>query len=302
MVPTIMARPLILNWIDCLVETDKELKYTYEIYKTIIARWIEREPEVLTKGKLLDLSQRIAKWMMDHTTTYIPGNVIDGMASEDGIDLLPIVAKSRSLLNRNSNGEYKFAHRSFLEYFLSEYVFDTGLLPIGEKYLHSMSGFRRFLVERFRALALFSSKWKEDNNRWEWLQSTQNRGTWMYSVKSYTKTRASNTRRLKMRLIQIPMTIKQDIDGLVLLHCLTDCGVNYAEFLIIYGPNGEKNCRLRKNEYGKVIDGIVDIRDVASLYPALQTNHVYLPWYITDVIDHNISPEVLDPKYSFNID
>ena len=147
-VPTIMARPLILNWIDCLVETDKELKYTYEIYKTIISRWVEREPEVLTKGKLLVLSQRIANWMMDHTTIYIPGNVVERMASEDGINLFPIVAKSRSLLNRNSNGEYKFAHRSFLEYFLAEYVYYSGGDTENEAYLHSMSGFRRFFIER----------------------------------------------------------------------------------------------------------------------------------------------------------
>ena len=148
MVPSIMARPLILNWIDYLVETNKKLGCTYEIYEAIIARWIEREPEDLTKGKLLVLSQRIAKWMMDHTTTYIPGNVVEKMAAEEGINLLPIVAKSRSLLNRNSNGLYKFAHRSFLEYFLSEQVYFRGIPIEKEAYLSKMSGFGQFLVER----------------------------------------------------------------------------------------------------------------------------------------------------------
>ena len=147
-VPSIMARPLILNWIDLLVETDTKFEYTYEIYETIINRWIKREPEEHTKGKLLELSKCITRWMLEHATTHIPATVVEKMANEEGIDLMPIVAQSRSLLNRNSAGEYKYAHRSFLEYFLSEQVFESGLSTDKEEYLHSMSGFRRFFVER----------------------------------------------------------------------------------------------------------------------------------------------------------
>lgn len=147
-VPAIMARPLILNWIDCLVEEEKEAKYTHEIYRTIIDRWVKREPEVLTKGRLLELSQRIAKWMLDQKTTYIPAAEVERMALSEGIKLLPIVAKSHSLLNRNSKGDYKFAHRSFLEYFLSEQVYYGGLPYERKEYLSKMSGFGQFLVER----------------------------------------------------------------------------------------------------------------------------------------------------------
>lgn len=147
-VPAIMARPLILNWIDCLVENDRKIVYTYEIYETIINKWIKREPEAYTKGKLLELSRMIAKWMMDHTTTHIPASVVEKMASIEGIELLPIVAQSRSLLNRNSNGEYKFAHRSFLEYFLSEYLWYSMEGLSNAQYLYSMSGVSRCVVER----------------------------------------------------------------------------------------------------------------------------------------------------------
>lgn len=133
-VPSIMARPLILNWIDYLVETDKKYEYTYEIYETIIDRWIKREPEEHTKGKLYELSICITKWMLEHATTHIPATVVEKMANEEGINLMPIVAQSRSLLNRNSGGEYKFAHRSFLEYFLSEQVYHRGL-SLEKKYI-----------------------------------------------------------------------------------------------------------------------------------------------------------------------
>ena len=146
-VPAIMARPLILNWIDCLVEPHKKLEYSYQIYETIIDRWIKREPESLTKGKLLALSVRIADWMADHTTTHIPASVVEEMAHAEKIELLPIVAKSRSLLNRNSTGEYKFAHRSFLEYFLATKTYVGATIPENDTFLHAMSGFRRFFDE-----------------------------------------------------------------------------------------------------------------------------------------------------------
>ena len=156
-VPDVMARPLILNWIDCLVESDKKLVYRYEIYETIIMRWVKREPEVYTKGKLLELSCRIAQWMMIHSTTHIPASEVERMACMEDIELLPIIAKSRSLLNRNSNGEYKFAHRSFLEFFLATMVYLTAKLPKNDNFLHRMSGFRIFFDEYLQR-SLFHNK------------------------------------------------------------------------------------------------------------------------------------------------
>lgn len=153
-VPVLMARPLILNWIDCLVDSDKEFEYSFEIYETIIDRWIKREPEHLTKGKLLDLSFEIARYMMEHESTTIPADEVDKLAKESSIDLAPIVAKSRSLLNRNSNDEYKFAHRSFLEYFLATFAVENLYVSEYSGYLTRLNGFNRFFAEEILYLIL----------------------------------------------------------------------------------------------------------------------------------------------------
>lgn len=162
-VPEIMARPLILNWIDCLVDDKGYYEYTFQIYRTIISKWIEREPSYLTNGKLHRFSVRLAKYMLANETTAVPSVVVEKMAQEDDIAIQPIVAQSRSLLNRNSDDEYKFAHRSFLEYFLASSVYYAAKIPNNESFLHSMSGFRVFFDEYITYAVFDIQKWTSDS-------------------------------------------------------------------------------------------------------------------------------------------
>lgn len=155
-VPEVMARPLILNWIDYLLDKKKPLNYSFEIYGRIMSEWVEREcggqwiekdSGKLTKGKLVRLSYEIAQYMLDNEVTLVPAEIVDEMARKENIEIEPILAKSRSLLNRNSNGEFKFAHRSFLEFILAKKVYEKKEIPTNDYFLHSMSGFRRFFCE-----------------------------------------------------------------------------------------------------------------------------------------------------------
>lgn len=142
-----MARPIILNWVDFLQDTSDQYVYAYQIYKEIINRWIQRE-ELDNKGdKLFALSLEIAEYMFQNKTTAIPAETVDTIAMRDSIDLSPIVAKSRSLLNRNGNGEYKFAHRSFLEYFMAYSVFQNMFFHHDQSFFLESSNARMFLME-----------------------------------------------------------------------------------------------------------------------------------------------------------
>lgn len=53
----------------------------------------------------------------------ISGKEIQPFADKHGIKLSEMEMRSRSLLNRNARGEYKFSHKSVLEYFLAEEAF-----------------------------------------------------------------------------------------------------------------------------------------------------------------------------------
>ena len=58
--------------------------------------------------------------MYFNKTVYIKVSEIQKNCEEYGIQLSDLEAKSRSLLNRNANGIYKFAHKSILEFILAK--------------------------------------------------------------------------------------------------------------------------------------------------------------------------------------
>ena len=147
-VPDLMVRPIVLNWIEFLCDAKEEYQYTFQIYDTIIQKWIEREALGSNSNKLYELSADIANYMYQAESTTIPADRVDKIALKKHIDLKPIIAKSRSLLNRNSAGEYKFAHRSFLEYFIVDNILRRMVIPDNTNFLWSLSGAKCFLFER----------------------------------------------------------------------------------------------------------------------------------------------------------
>ena len=147
-VPVLMARPIILNWIDFLCDSKSKYENSFQIYETIIDKWIEREALKNGKEPLFELSLAIADYMFENEITSMPAVKVDEIAKREDIDLKPIIAKSRSLLNRNGTGEYKFAHRSFLEYFIVYRIFEKMEVPEHTEFLFSLTGVRRFLFEQ----------------------------------------------------------------------------------------------------------------------------------------------------------
>lgn len=117
-----MYRPMLLSYIDDLIlDSGKKYTYVYEIYHELVFKWVKRE---LVKNKLLyEFSEKVAEYMYLNKTTNIEADEIEKLCERYNINLRIIEAKSRSLLNRNANGNYKFAHKSILEFFLFEKAF-----------------------------------------------------------------------------------------------------------------------------------------------------------------------------------
>lgn len=173
-VPNLMVRPIVLNWIEFLCDEGKEYQYSFQIYDTIIRKWIEREELGDGSNKLYELSADVANYMYVTESTTIPAERVDKIALKKRINLKPIIAKSRSLLNRNSDGVYKFVHRSFLEYFIVDNIFKNMKIPENTSFLWSLSGARLFLFERLICAAKetdedqldLANKQIEDNYRY----------------------------------------------------------------------------------------------------------------------------------------
>lgn len=121
--PQLVIRPMLLSYIDDLLEdSEKEYNKVYEIYDQLVGKWIERES--VSNSLLYEFSEKVAEYMYSNKTVYIEGMEIENLCEKYDIELRSIEAKSRSLLNRNAIGSYKFAHKSILEYFLFRKAYD----------------------------------------------------------------------------------------------------------------------------------------------------------------------------------
>ena len=130
--PKIMVRPMVLANIDDLINNKQSYAHAHEIYQGIIDSWIEREGEKFSdekrrakfKSDLLQFSERLALDMYERfragTLMYLKENEFEKLSSKYDIQLDELEMKSRSLLNRNAVGQWKFSHKSIMEYFLAK--------------------------------------------------------------------------------------------------------------------------------------------------------------------------------------
>lgn len=168
---SLIIRPMLLNYIDDILKDEQQFKYSFQIYHSLINSWMKRESlkrSIKEKYKsefrfyraLKEFSEKIALNMYHNRIRrngyYIP------IEEEFGFDMLTIEevavgldeniilseldAKSKSLLNRNSTGDYKFSHKSVLEYYLSESIF-SGQLDYKSFDFSGMDMARKFLTE-----------------------------------------------------------------------------------------------------------------------------------------------------------
>ncbi len=131
--PKLMVRPMLLAYIDYLVESNRVFKTTYQIYETLIEKWIDREAnkrkyEATTRDKfkqdLHTFSKLIAlKIYNQHKQTSnlsIDKDTAAELCRQNLIDLQDYEITGQSLLTRNITHNWKFSHKSILEFFLAK--------------------------------------------------------------------------------------------------------------------------------------------------------------------------------------
>ena len=128
--PNLMVRPMILGYIDDLLEEPVSYNYTSNLYQVMIQKWINREAQRVEedrrekfRGELYRFSREVALNIHHNRKRrnglFLSEKEITDVAAKHRIELDEIEMRSRSLLNRDIEGRYKFAHKSILEYFLS---------------------------------------------------------------------------------------------------------------------------------------------------------------------------------------
>lgn len=131
----LFARPMLLSYIkEILTLKDSPLETNFDIYEALIFNWIKRETNKYPKEKQLDFKLNLIYFSYAASDyiyknykkngLFIPLLEATKLSNSFNINLSDIEIKSRSLLNRNSKGDYKFSHKSIYEFFLAYNGYD----------------------------------------------------------------------------------------------------------------------------------------------------------------------------------
>ena len=133
----LMARPVLLSYIDDLIDVNKEYTTEADIYETLIDKWLKREVNSIQDqierqrqyDELVSFSFKLATSMYqnwrDTGDFRINSQQMDEFCRKNGFDKSKYHFPRRSLINHDSAGAYKFSHKSFLEYFLAKHYFQN---------------------------------------------------------------------------------------------------------------------------------------------------------------------------------
>ena len=150
---SIFTRPMIVERIDLFLNGEV-LKYTFQFYEIIIDNWLEREKFVFGSNDDKEASRKFVDNLAIELMTrrvelgaeLLPFNDVAPLAKKFNVELADWKLTSRSILNRDSDDNFKFAHRSFAEYLFVRGLFKTRIedTPKMDKWTGEMA---RFFLE-----------------------------------------------------------------------------------------------------------------------------------------------------------
>ena len=124
----LFVRPLMMRYLNDLISTNNNYRSVSDIYELLIRAWIRRDVANFNtdqdyESELYDFSQKLAVYIYNHrfenNGLFMNKDEFEPFLRDNNFSASPNLYRIKSLINRNSNGQIKFAHKSFLEYFLA---------------------------------------------------------------------------------------------------------------------------------------------------------------------------------------
>ena len=121
-IPDLAYRPMLLERLPEIVTDDQKSKELYDLYDLMVEGWIQREGRWINTNNLRSVSYELALYIYSRHSEN-SGRITAEEIGQVAIDMLGLNPDwkhltSRSLLNRDSKGRFKFAHKSILEFLL----------------------------------------------------------------------------------------------------------------------------------------------------------------------------------------
>jgi formylglycine-generating enzyme required for sulfatase activity len=165
----LFRRPLLLSYIFDMVEQKDDFLFykapknsnadasgtvtQYEIYQTILDKWMEREALLNPsldgdyRRVLHTVSMKLAQAIFyPENRTYVYYSDLKNIAEKYRLPISDTLLRDRSLLHRNEQGYYNFAHRTFKEFFFAQLLYD-GLISEEEFPFDAYEDTERFYNE-----------------------------------------------------------------------------------------------------------------------------------------------------------
>lgn len=123
-IPELSVRPMLLELVPELVRENKEIEQLHGLYEYLLASWLRREREWIGENELRDISIELAVRIFTKQRRgegdRISAEELEEIARDHNSAIESWKLKSRSLLNRDTHGNFKFAHRSVMEFLVLE--------------------------------------------------------------------------------------------------------------------------------------------------------------------------------------
>jgi hypothetical protein len=122
-IPDLAARPMLLNLIPEIASNEARIDNLWQLYEFMVKQWAIRENDWISKDELISFSKALAFEIYSKRDQRKSERVhieeLNSIFNKDFTKANKEASKfrTRSLLNRDSEGNYKFAHRSIMEYF-----------------------------------------------------------------------------------------------------------------------------------------------------------------------------------------
>ncbi len=134
MMGSLRCRPMLLSYIEDLMNSPELGKHSneYAIYNALAYSWLNRERLVRRQIIIEDLYDAciyLAVWLQIRQRREISEDELDKQIGEISLlkQIKELEIKGRSLLNRNSKGDYRFSHYSIQEFLVAKFISEKAL-------------------------------------------------------------------------------------------------------------------------------------------------------------------------------
>ncbi len=125
-VPALSVRPMLLSHMQDILSSAITVSEPVDVYKAMVQAWLERERAWADPTALINFSEELATDLftrrVERGGEFARSDEIVRLARAWNVKLDDHLLTSRSLLNRTAAGNFKFAHRSIMEYLVAESI------------------------------------------------------------------------------------------------------------------------------------------------------------------------------------